>query len=140
MNHETKQFIFCDSDGKEIKVTSKKYSFKLQGILEKRFGKDALEKYNKTGILDADITLENAIQDMPKLLVGKIDKIDFAEEYDEIISVYTFFLRYKKNAFLRQLQSDREMLASNLEILTTTLNSMPKDILKTLKSKVFPNT
>ena len=43
--------------------------------------------------------------------------IKWYQDYDEIMRVISFFLRYRKNAQLRQLESQKEMIALTIEMM-----------------------
>lgn len=105
----------------------------MSGLVN-RFGEEALEKFNKTGVLDKDIKLSDIEEDFPKLLKGKgIRSIVWKEQiYDTLLEVYVFFIKYKRNALLRNIESEKEMLASNLETLQTIISSLPENILQKL--------
>lgn len=140
MDHRQKQFTFFDTDGKEIILTSRRFSHNVEQLLEKRFGRDVLTQFAKTHSLDFDVTFDQAKEDLPKLLQGEgIEKVDWGYDVDPIMEVYLFFIQYKSNAQLRLLESERNSLVSNLEILKKITSSIPEDILKALTSGTIPN-
>lgn len=134
MNHKTEIFKFKDSKSKVVELKTVDYTFEVYEILVNRFGEEALEKFNKTGVLDKDIKLSDIEEDFPKLLKGKgIRSIVWKEQiYDTLLEVYVFFIKYKRNALLRNIESEKEMLASNLETLQTIISSLPENILQKL--------
>lgn len=134
MNHATQTFKFKDPKSKVVELKTVDYTFAVYEILVNRFGEEALEKFNKTGVLDKDIKLSDIEEDFPKLLKGKgIRSIVWKEQiYDTLLEVYVFFIKYKRNALLRNIESEKEMLASNLGTLQTIINSLPENILQKL--------
>ena len=142
--HNTTKFKFLDNDGKEVEFESVPYSFDLEEkVLEARFGKDTLEEFAKTHVLNFKIRFEHVEEDMPKLLVGNLSNInfktqpDFGEKnyYEEIRKVYYFFLEYDSNAQLRLSEQLKETLASSIKTLKVTLDGMPEIISTAVKDK-----
>ncbi len=129
MIHKRKEITLINSQGKPVKFLTAEFNFEVDEYLKARFPK-----------LDADeitIDLSDAEKDFSKLLIDekgrefndKIHKIDLKkQDYDLILSVYAFFLRYKKNAYLRQLQYNNETLAFEIEQAKKILTSMPEII------------
>lgn len=136
MDHNTAKFSFVNTEGNLVEVTSKKYSFNTEDVLINTFGQEAIDNYNKTGKLDSEFTLENVKEDFPQLLQMEEARIDWKEQdYDEMLRVYLFFLRYKKHALLRQYASDSETVLSLLEQMKSHLNSVRKNISESKKQE-----
>lgn len=136
MEHRTEKFSFVNQSGEKIEVSSRKYSFNTEEVLIKTFGKEAIDKYNQTGKLDAEFTLDNVREDFPKLLNLGDENINWKEQdYDELLRVYLFFLRYKKTALLRQYASESETVLSLLEQMKSHLNSVRKNISENKKQE-----
>lgn len=137
MNHDIERFCFADKSQKEVVVSSKPYSFEIEEVLVKRFGRDVLDRYAKTHNLKFDITLKEVEEDFPQLLDGNLKRIDWKKQsgkhFDEMMRVYYFFLEYKLNAQLRALTSQEEILRSSLETMKQVLNLMPESFLDELK-------
>lgn len=131
MDHRVKTFVFITGSGGEVKLTSRKYNFQLEEVIKKRFTEELLTQYAEKGELNFNIELDHVREDFPKLLVGdKLEDIDWSEQdYDEIISVYLFFIQYRKNAVLRLLEQEHQTLASALETLKKTIDLMSQGIL-----------
>lgn len=133
--HRSETFTFIDIEGHKTEITTKKYTFNLEKILTNRFGEKALDEYNRTGKLECNISLEAVKCDFPELLELGEKRIDWSvQDYDELMQVYLFFIRFKKNAMLRAYRLDQEMIVSDLGIMSRLLNSLPKDILKKIHS------
>lgn len=141
MDHKTISVKLLTKDGESKELTSNYYNFEIEDILVDRFGADKLKKLHETGKLDFNLTLEDVEEDIPHLLHDyNQHNIDLRKsDFDEILRIYSFFVLYKRNALLRQMQSERETLASNLEQLEVILNSMPQDVLTKLNSKIMTN-
>lgn len=139
MIHTTEKFLFADKEGKEVEISSVPYSFVIEDILIKRFGKKALDEFAATHRLNYNITLKDAEEDLPQLLsVGSVN-INWSTQqgkyFDEMCRVYYFFLQYKSNAQLRVLQSQSEILRLSLETMKTIFSSMPENILASMKAE-----
>lgn len=136
MEHKTEKFSFVNQSGEKIEVSSLKYTFNTEEVLINTFGKEAIDKYNQTGKLDAEFSLENVKEDFPKLLNLGDENINWKDQdYDELLRVYLFFLRYKKTALLRQYASDSETVLSLLEQMKSHLNSVRKNISESKKQE-----
>jgi hypothetical protein len=131
--HNSEKFKFLDKDGNEKEFESVPYSFDLEdNVLVNRFGKDTLEEFVRTHILNFKITADHIKEDFPRLLVGDLSIINFRKQegqyYDEMRKVYYFFLEFDSNAQLRLSKQLAETIASNLETLKTTLDGISKTI------------
>lgn len=150
MDHQQRVFQFaCPAEGgaahpadggagaqKVHEFKSKKYNFKLEQVLIDRFGKDVLDDFSKTHNLNFNLNLEHVRADLPKLLENVPDDFDWTDaDYDAILDVYFFFISYKENALLRQVQSEKEILA----FLTAAL-AKDLDLTQTVLSKTKPST
>lgn len=109
-NRETFKF---EVDGELIEVRSVKYTFAAEEIFQNFIGKEKFKKYRETNKLDLDLDLERIKIFYPQLLVGNcIGKIKWEEqEYDELLRVTSFFLNYKKNAELRHMQNESNIMS-----------------------------
>ncbi len=57
----------------------------------------------------------------------KYHQIDLSkQDYDLILQVYAFFLQYKKNAYIRQLQYNNEQLNLEIERAKQILEKIPE--------------
>lgn len=140
MDHKTKDFIFYSKDGKEVKLSSRRYSSEIERILENRFGIDGLQKLAQSNRLEKDIRFSEALEDLPKLLTGNnMEKVDFGYDFDVIMEVYLFFIHYKRNAMLRQLEQFKETIASNIETVQKLLSSIQGNISPLMNSGTIPN-
>ncbi|NWF89094.1 MAG: hypothetical protein HXY50_06480 [Ignavibacteriaceae bacterium] len=138
MDHAQSKFKFTVQD-KVVEFKSRKYNFKLEKIIIDRFGKDVIDEFNKTHKLNFNLQLEHAIADMPKLLEDVPNDFDWTEpSYDEILEVYFFFIQYKENAFLKQIELNKAMLALLNESVTEILNSSQANISKLKTSMPTP--
>lgn len=142
MDHKTISVKLLTKDGESKELTSNYYNFEIEDILVDRFGADKLKKIHETGKLDFNLTLEDVEEDIPHLLHDyNKHNIDLRKsDFDEILRIYSFFVLYKRNALLRQMQSERETLASNMEMMTKVLNSLPKEVLEKLNSKIMTSS
>lgn len=137
MEHKIEIFNFKDVTGNDVKVSSKPYNFKLEKILTNRFGLDILKSFSNDGTFDSEVNLSAVTEDFPKLL--KLDDLQINwedQDFDEIERVYLFFVQYKRNAKLRALKSQEEILRLNMEGLTEMLNSIPKTIFQKTNENV----
>jgi len=145
MDHKIKTFTFVTKNKKQVTLTSRKYTFEIEDVLVKRFGKDKLDKIFADQSIDFNFSLKDVEEDFPKLLqfetglvtskvsskrgsnLGGFASINFKEQdFDELLKVYAFFLLYKKNATLRELEFNNETLALAIEQARTVLASMPE--------------
>lgn len=132
MQHKAKEFTFIDKSKKEVICKTLPYCFETEDVIRDRIGIENFNKYQQSGKLDFEISLNAVKEDFPKLLENTED-IDWQiQDFDSIQDVYFFFLRYRKNAALNRLTSEKETLLSNLESLQTLLNSLPENLLKKL--------
>jgi len=107
MEHKREKFIFTNKQNKPISLITRKFTFEVDEFLESRF-----PKYSSGESMDLPIKLSDVNQDFKFLLEGKTENINWAkQDYEGILQVYAFFLTYKKNAFLRQLEYRDETLA-----------------------------
>lgn len=140
MEHKIKDFIFYTKDGKSVTLTSRRYSEQIEQVLENRFGADNLVRLASTNKMEHPIRFSEAKEDLPKLLTGSdIDKVDFGYDFDVIVEAYLFFIHYKQNATLRQLEQYKETLASNIETIQKLLSSIPGNISVMQNSGTTPN-
>jgi hypothetical protein len=123
------EVILVDKKKKPIKFLTASFNFEIDEYLRERFG------LNDGEIV---ISLVDAELDFGRLLVDKNGKgfsqqihgIDLKkQDYDLILSVYAFFLKFKKNAYLRQLQFNNETLAFEIEQAKKVITLMPEIIL-----------
>lgn len=129
MQHEQRVFQFADNEGNPVELKSKKYNFKIEEVLINRFGKAVLDDYSKSHNLNFNLTLDHVKEDFPKLLDDIPNDFDFSEpDYDSILEVYFFFINYKENALLRQVQFKKEMLALLNQALEENLDSVQKNL------------
>lgn len=128
MKHSTKEFRFIDKEGIEQTFISNPFTFEIDEHLKERFGKDYSEKIFSEKNYQTEVSLKDAEIDLPILINGfDIDKINLAKQkYDDVLKVYAFFLTYKKNAILRELEFNNETLALAIEQTKTILNLMPE--------------
>ncbi|HBO60554.1 TPA: hypothetical protein DD449_02640 [Candidatus Berkelbacteria bacterium] len=148
MEHKIKTFTFTTKiKGKDAacRVSTRKYTFEIEEVLVKRFGKEKLDKIFADQSIDFNFSLKDVEEDFPKLLQFEVDgatskvsskrganlggfsSIDFkTQDFDELLKVYAFFLLYKKNATLRELEFNNETLALAIEQARTVLASMPQ--------------
>lgn len=137
MEHKTTTFTFENTAGKEVEIHSRKYTFDTEDVLVKTFGKEAINKHKTTGKMEAEFTLKDVKEDFPKLLDLGNQKIDWSkQDYDEILRVYLFFIRYKKNAQMRQYILDSETIASLLGQMKTHLSSIRGHISQSKKEEI----
>lgn len=142
MQHAQKQFQFTDKKAKLQKFESRKFTFEVDEYLKKRFGNDYSEKLDSNKSHEISISLKDAEKDLPFLLVGfKTSQIDLMkQDYDEILKVYAFFLMYKKNAVLRELEYNNETFAYTIEQAKQILSSMPELISQLTNSGTIPGS
>jgi len=128
MNHKQKEFSFINKNGKEVKFLTRTFTFEIDEYLRERFGPDYSSKITSEKNYQIEISLEDAKKDFPILLNGFNEKeIDLAKQnYDDILKVYAFFLMYKNNAILRELEFNNETLALVIEQTKTILSLMPE--------------
>jgi|GEM_PF-2164958 len=139
MTHKTKRFTFLNSEGESIEVTNKQYCFEVEDVLKNRFG-EYDDLLNQTDI-ELNISLEDVEADFPKLLELGDNKIIWRkQDYDTLLEVYGFFLLYKRNAIVRLLTSNKEMLASEVEKAKAILRSMPELISQSMNTLNLGNT
>lgn len=132
MVHKQKQFKFKSNDGKEVVLTSKPYTFKTEQVIVDRIGHSKFDKFQETHRMDHNFTLPDIEEDLPRLLNGEVNSVDWGEQdYDEMLSVYTFFLSYKENAYLRQLESEQKTIASTLKEVKDLVSSLESGLKKT---------
>jgi len=145
MAHKTEKFKFLDIDGKEVEFESAPYCFDLEeNVLIKRFGKELIEEFAKTHILNFKIRYDHIKEDFSKLLIGDFNRVDLGKQsgdyYEELRRVYYFFLEYDSNAQLRQSELLSETIASNLKTLKTTLAGMQEITSALQKDKTITNS
>ncbi|HEX2866104.1 MAG TPA: hypothetical protein VHO03_03630 [Ignavibacteriales bacterium] len=140
MDHRTKEFTFYDKDGKEVKLSSRRYSDEVEEILENRFGAEGLQRLASSNNDGINIRFKDAKEDLPKLLTGEgLESVDWGYDFDAIVDVYLFFIQYKRNATLRQLEQYKGTIASGIETIQTILSSIPEGISPLLNSGITPN-
>jgi len=128
MDHKQKTFTFVTKNKKQVTLTSRKYTFEIEEVLVKRFGKEKLDKIFADQNIDFNFSLKDVEEDFPKLLIIPAKtSIDYkTQDFDELLKVYAFFLLYKKNATLRELEFNNETLALAIQQAQTVLASMPQ--------------
>lgn len=129
MTHRQKEFVLIGRSGKPVRFLSAPFCFEVDEYLRERF--------NTQEEREIVIDLKDAERDLPVLLIDeKGDSFDCErhdidlrkQDYDVILLVYGFFLGYKRNAYLRQLQYSSETLAFEIEQAKKVLNLMPEII------------
>lgn len=135
--HKRKKVKIILSNKEHTEVYTKPYVMQIDDVLDARFGVTVIDEFHSTGKLKFNIRTEHLQVDMPQLLeLPQNEKINWKEqEYDSMAEVYFFFLSYKQNAWLHQLELKKEMIASDLRMLETIISSMPKNILERLNLK-----
>lgn len=134
MTHKTEKFTFADNRGKPIVFINKKYCFEIENLFKEMIGEAKWQEYQKNNSIDLELDQKKIEHYFPLLLEeenkSKIkSKIDWdMQDYDEILRVVSFFLQYRKNASLRQLESQKETIASTLEMMMKILNLKPEDL------------
>lgn len=136
MKHAVAEFTLIGKNGKEVKVKTREYSFEVEDIIRDRIGDEKFNAYQTTGKLELNLTIKAVEEDLPRLLLGSINNIDWRKQnYDTLQEIYFFFIRYRKNATLRRLEYEKETLLSNLDMLGKIISSMPETILTKLNLK-----
>lgn len=131
MTHKTEKFQFAANGGKVVTLVSKKYCFEIENRFKEMIGEDKFNAFQKDNTIDIEITLEQVEKHFPRLLdfEGEEQKINWEDQdYDEIMRVISFFLRYRKNAQLRQLESQKEMIALTIEMMKKLMSLSPEDL------------
>lgn len=131
MTHKTEKFQFAANGGKVVTLVSKKYCFEIENRFKEMIGEDKFNAFQKDNTIDLEITLEQVEKHFPRLLdfEGEEQKINWEDQdYDEIMRVISFFLRYRKNAQLRQLESQKEMIALTIEMMKKLMSLSPEDL------------
>jgi hypothetical protein len=124
--HKQLEITLFDLQKKPKKFKTVPFTFEVDDYLYERFG-----------LVDGEIVINinDVKKDFPKLLIDdkgnpfdeKKHKIDLLkQDYDLILSVYSFFFQYKKNAYLRQLQYNNEILALEIEQAKKLIQAMPE--------------
>ena len=123
MEHKREKFIFRNKQNKPVSLITRKFTFEVDEYLERRF-----PGYTSGESLDLSVKLSDVTADFKFLLEGKTDNIDWKTQgYEDIMQVYAFFLTYKKNALLRQLEYRDETLAfaTSLAVRMMTTSELP---------------
>ncbi len=137
MIHKQKEFVFKNKNGRAIRFLTAPFNFEIDEYLRERFPE---------GDNEIEINLSDVERDLGMLLIDKkgrpfnpeLHQIDLRkQDYDLILMIYAFFLRYKKNAYLRQLEYNNETLAFEIEQAKKILTSMPEIISAVKKGKDF---
>lgn len=131
MTHKTEKFQFAANGGKVVTLVSKKYCFEIENRFKEMIGEDKFNAFQKDNTIDLEITLEQVEKHFARLLdfEGEEQKINWEDQdYDEIMRVISFFLRYRKNAQLRQLESQKEMIALTIEMMKKLMSLSPEDL------------
>lgn len=131
MTHKTEKFQFAANGEKVVTLVSKKYCFEIENRFKEMIGEDKFNAFQKDNTIDLEITLEQVEKHFPRLLdfEGEEQKINWEDQdYDEIMRVISFFLRYRKNAQLRQLESQKEMIALTIEMMKKLMSLSPEDL------------
>jgi len=132
MTHKTEKFQFASNEGKVVTLISKKYCFEIENRFKEMIGEDKWKAYQVDNTVDLELTLKQVEDNFLRLLDfedGKKHKINWEDQdYDEIMRVISFFLRYRKNAQLRQLESQKEMIALTIEMMKKLMSLSPEDL------------
>jgi len=131
MEYVAEKFRFIDMEGKVKEFESVPYSFDMEeNIIIKRFGKETIEEFAKTHLLNYKIHLADIKEDFPKLLQGDLSNIDLGKQsgqyFDEIKRVYHFYLEYDSNIQLRLSGKLTETIISNLNEMKSVLSGITK--------------
>ncbi len=134
MKHNTQVFTFTDKDGKEVVLTSKKFTFKLEDEFRAMVGSEVYDGYQDNKQLDMKIDLDKVSGHFNNLLDGDTSNIDWsAQEKSEIASVYFFFISFNERVWLNQQASFNETIVSDIISERGLLSSIPANILEMLK-------
>lgn len=132
MTHNTQKFTFAGNGRKPVTFVNKKYCFEVENLFKEMIGEDKFNAYQKDNSVDLELSQDSIEKYFPLLLEledNGNDKIDWdLQDYDEILKVVSFFLQYRKNAALRQLESQKQTIASTLEMMMKILNLKPEDL------------
>jgi len=120
LEHKREKYIFRNKQNKPISFITIPFTFEVDEYLEKRF-----PNYS-SGATELTLKLTDVKKDMEYLLDGKTSNVAWEkQDYEDIMKVYAFFLTYKKNALLRQLEYNDSTLAmaTNLamKMMTTSI-------------------
>lgn len=125
MDHKTIKVQLKNKAGKTIEFETKPFTFAAEAVIKSRFGDDVFTRIKSGERFEAEVSLADAEHDLPKLLNGDLSDVDYVQsDYDTVLSVYNFFLVYKRNAWLRQLGSQSETIVSTLEKAEALLKSL----------------
>lgn len=127
MEHKREKYIFRNKQNKPISLITRPFTFEVDEYLESRF-----PNYT-SGAGELTLKLSDVKKDMEFLLEGKTDNIAWEkQEYEDIMKVYAFFLTFKKNALLRQLEfSDATLsMATNLALKMMNPSTRPTGLTK----------
>ncbi len=125
MTHPQKKIKLKVKGGKEQEFTTRPFTFKIENVIKKRAGDDCYKKIRNGEVVEIEITAQDVINDLPHLLVGDTSVIDLSEsEYDAVHDIYVFFLKYKRNAGLRQIELDKANIVSVLNQAQPVLEKM----------------
>ncbi len=128
--HKKKTFQFVDSNGTPVELESVDWTFEIEEILTNRFGKDVFQKLNSGERFEFDLKLNDIEEDFPLLLANSENISWKKQDYDNCLRVYHFFLTYKRNAWLRQLDYEGKTTVS---ILRNAMEQMEKILESTSK-------
>lgn len=140
LNKGGKIFLFYNhKEGKEVVFLPKKYTFKTEDVIRKRFGEKVFE--GDIGIAeyryDFKIHKLSVEEDFPQLLDGDFTGIEWDEQpYETILEVYHHFIFYKKRCSLErnieQLTKEMELFQQKVDFMST---KEKKEALKTIGIK-----
>lgn len=146
MVHTQQKFLFADKAQKQVEFLSKKFCFEVEKIFIEMIGREKYQQYQKDKTVDLEINLDKVKTYFPLLLDAPTEKyiwskIDWAkQDYDNILSVVTFFLQYKKNATLRQLKSETDTVASVIQVIQKLSNLKLENILNQNSLQNIPSS
>jgi len=120
LEHKREKYIFRNKQNKPVSFITRPFTFEVDEYLEKRF-----PNYS-SGATELTLKLTDVKKDMEYLLDGKTSNVAWEkQDYEDIMKVYAFFLTYKKNALLRQLEYNDSTLAMAtnlaLKMMTTSI-------------------
>jgi len=122
--HKKLELSFINKNNEPVQFHTVTYTFEIDEYLSKYKDSD-----------DINISLDEVRKDFQILLQDtegkpfdeKYHQIDLSkQDYDLILQVYAFFLQYKKNAYIRQLQYNNEQLNLEIERAKQILEKIPE--------------
>jgi len=121
--HKKLEISFFNKNNEAVQFQTVTYTFEID---------EYLAKYKDEEI---NISLDDVKKDFQVLLKDidgkpfdeKYHQIDLSkQDYDLILQVYAFFLQYKRNAYIRQLQYNNEQLNLEIERAKQILEKIPE--------------